>query len=142
MLRFDVPSIWSNAARLDAVTTFTVCLLAAAMKWPFLMPILVMHGVVRGFFGHSHCPSHRLYTYVLLKIGKAGHQENAGAKMFSNKLLFIASSAATTLWQLGSSMWIVPTLVLLVFSFMAATFSFCAACWAYTLWYRLAGKNA
>ena len=137
MLRFDVPPIWSNAARLDALTTFTLCLLALAFKLPFLMPLLIVHGLVRGFFGHGRCPSHRLFTKVLQKLGKAGHKENAGAKMFANKLLFIASSVGTILWLTGSSMWIVPASVLLVFSFMEAAFSFCAACWVYTIYYRI-----
>ncbi len=142
MLRFDVPPIWSNAARLDALTTFTVCLLAVALKLPFLMPILIVHGLVRGFFGHTRCPSHRLYAGLLQKLGKAGQKENAGAKMFANKLLFIASSVATILWLAGSAMWIAPASVLLVFSFMEAVFSFCAACWAYTLYYRFKDSQA
>ncbi|SFN33394.1 protein of unknown function [Formivibrio citricus] len=136
MLRFDVPPIWSNAARLDALTTFTVCLLALLLGMPYLLPLLIVHGLVRGFVGHMRCPSHRLYARILEKLGKTGHKENAGAKMFANKLLFIASTVATLLWISGSGMWIVPASVLLVFSFMEAAFSFCAACWAYTLWYQ------
>lgn len=142
MLRFDVPPIWSNAARLDALTTSLVCLLAIVLGTPYLLPLLMIHGLVRGFFGHTRCPSHRLYTHLLQKIGKAGHKENAGAKMFANKLLFIASSVGTILWLSGSGMWVVPASVLLVFSFLEAAFSFCAACWAYTLWYQLRGSNS
>lgn len=137
MLRFDVPPVWANAARLDALTTFTLCALALVFKLPFLMPLLILHGLVRGFFGHGRCPSHRLYSRLLEKLQKTGIKENAGAKMFANKLLFIASTVATILWLVGSPMWMVPASVLLVFSFMEAAFSFCAACWAYTLWYQL-----
>lgn len=141
MLRFDVPPIWSNAARLDALTTFTLCLLAIAFKLPFLLPILIVQGFVRGVLGHYRCPSHRLYAALLQKIGKAGHKENAGAKMFANKLLLIASSVGTILWLAGSSMWIVPASILLVFSFMEAAFSFCAACWAYTFYYQFKDRH-
>ncbi|MDP5240981.1 DUF4395 family protein [Uliginosibacterium sp. 31-16] len=140
MLRFDVPPVWSNAARLDGLTTFAICA-AALLGFPYLVPVLMVQGLVRGFFGHSRCPSHRLYTALLQKLGAAGKKENAGAKMFANKLLFIASTVATGLYLAGSGMWVVPVSVLLVFSFLEAAASFCAACWAYTLWYQLRGQN-
>jgi hypothetical protein len=141
MLRFDVPPVWSNAARLDALTTFSISLLAVIFKLPFLMPILIVHGLVRGFFGHYRCPSHRIYSGLLEKFGRGGHKENAGAKMFANKLLFVASSVSTVLWLLGSSMWVVPASILVVFSFLEAAFSFCAACWVYTIYFRLRGQG-
>lgn len=142
MLRFDIPPIWSNAARLDAFTTFFVSILALLFGAPYIFPLLIIQGLVRGFFGHKHCPSHRLYTRILEKIGKAGHKENAGAKMFANKLLFIASSVASILWISGSGMWVVPASILLVFSFLETVFSFCVACWAYTLWYQFRNSRA
>jgi Domain of unknown function (DUF4395) len=141
MLRFDVPPVWSNAARLDAATTFTLSLIALLLT-PAVLPILIVQGFIRGFIGHQRCPGHRLYVYLLQKAGAAGKKENAGAKMFANKLLFIASTVATVLWLTGSSMWMVPTSVLVVFSFLEAAFSFCVACWAYTLWYQMRGNAA
>jgi hypothetical protein len=141
MLRFDVPPVWSNAARLDALITFSLSLLAVIFKLPFLMPILIVQGLVRGFFGHYRCPGHKLYSGLLEKIGRGGHKENAGAKMFANKLLFVASSVSTVLWLAGSGMWIVPASVLVVFSFLEAAFSFCAACWVYTIYFRLRGQG-
>lgn len=140
MLRFDVPPIWSNVARLDAFTTFTISLIAL-LGFPYLVPVLIVQGLVRGFIGHYKCPSHRLYAVVLEKLKLAGKKENAGAKMFANKLLFIASSVATGLYLAGISMWTVPITVLVVFSFLEWAFSFCVACWAYTLWYQLRGQN-
>ncbi|GAB2888295.1 hypothetical protein GCM10027046_15860 [Uliginosibacterium flavum] len=140
MLRFDIPPVWSNAARLDGLATFVICA-AALLGFPYLVPLLIVQGLVRGFFGHYRCPSHRLYTVLLQKFGAAGKKENAGAKMFANKLLLIASSVATALYLTGSSMWIVPVSALLAFSFLEAVVSFCAACWAYSLWYQLRGQN-
>lgn len=136
MLRFDVPPVWSNAARIDALLTFLISG-AALLGFPYLVPLLIVMGLVRGFFGHQRCPSHRLYAYVLARAGWGGKKENAGAKMFANKLLLIASSAATTLYLAGSGMWVVPIGALLMFSFLEFALSFCAACWVYTLWYRL-----
>ena len=141
MLRFDLPPIWSNAARVDALITFTVSAIAL-LGFPWLMPLLAVQGLIRGFFGHRYCPSHRLVTLLLQKTGHAGRKENAGAKMFANKILLIASSAATALLIAGNSLWVVPTTALLVFSFLEASVSFCAACWAYTLWYRMRDGNA
>ncbi len=140
MLRFDIPAIWSNATRLDALTTFLICLLTLLLGTPYVLLLLIIQGLVRGFLGHTRCPSHRLYSRLLEKFDKAGHKENAGAKMFASKLLFVASTVATILWLSGNGMWIVPTSVLLVFSFLEVAFSFCAACWAYTLWYQF--RNA
>lgn len=140
MLRFDVPPIWSNVARLDAFTTFAISLIAL-LGFPYLVPLLIVQGLIRGFFGHYKCPSHRLYAAALEKFKLAGKKENAGAKMFANKLLFIASSVATVLYLAGISMWVVPITVLVVFSFLEWAFSFCVACWAYTLWYQLRGQN-
>lgn len=142
MLRFDVPPVWSNAARLDGLTTFAVSLLAIAFDLPFLMGILALQGLMRGFFGHQRCPSHRFYASLLEKLGKAGHKENAGAKMFANKLLLVASTVSTVLWLAGSSLWIVPASVLLVVSFLEAAFSFCVACWAYTFYYQFKSRQA
>lgn len=140
MLRFDVPPVWSNAARLDGLTTFAISV-AALAGFPYLVPLLIVQGLVRGFIGHSKCPSHRLFGALLQKFGLAGKKENAGAKMFANKLLFIASTVATVLYLSGSGMWMVPVSVLAVFSFLEWAFSFCVACWAYSAWYQLRGQN-
>ncbi|MBS1208294.1 MAG: hypothetical protein H6R19_692 [Proteobacteria bacterium] len=138
MLRFDVPPVWSNAVRVDALLTFAISA-AALLGFPYLVPVLSVMSLVRGFLGHHRCPSHRLYAGLLQKLGMAGKQENAGAKMFANKLLLIASTIATVLYLAGSGMWVLPVSALLVFSFLESLFSFCVACWAYTLWYRLRG---
>ncbi|NLD70362.1 MAG: DUF4395 domain-containing protein [Limnobacter sp.] len=137
MLRFDVPPVYSNVARADAFVTFVLSVAALAFGLPWLFVILAAAGFVRGFFGHSHCPVHRLHRALLEARGWAGKKENAGPKMFAAKLLFVASAASVVLWLLGSPMWQVPAAVLAVFSFAEWAFSFCAACWAYTLWYRL-----
>lgn len=136
MLRFDVPPVHANAIRLDAVITFLVCIAALAFRLPWLMLLLVIAGFVRGFIGHYRCPIHRSSLWLVQRIGKAGPKENAGAKMFAAKILFVASAVSVVLWLAGSVLWMVPAAVLAVFSFVEWAFSFCAACWAYTLWYR------
>src|SRR5690554_6494644 len=115
MLRFDVPPVHANAARVDALITSVVCT-ASLLGLPFLMPILAVMGFVRGFVGHYKCPSHRLATDALKTKGWAGPPENAGAKMFANKILFVAASIASILYFMDIAFWIVPTTALLVFS--------------------------
>lgn len=65
-----------------------------------------------------------------------GKKENAGAKMFANKILFVVSSIAMILFLSGNPLWMVPTVALLVFSAREWAFSFCVACWAYGFWYQ------
>jgi hypothetical protein len=96
MLRFDIPPVNANVVRLEAFITFVVCVIAL-LGFPHLLPILALMGLMRGFFGHHKCPSHRLFTKILTGMNIAGKKENAGAKMFANKILFIAASAATIL---------------------------------------------
>ncbi len=136
MLRFDVPAVWSNVIRVEAFITFALSALALYTATPWLMLPLLAQALVRGFIGHHRCPSHGVWKALLQKLGKAGKKENAGAKMFANKLLFIASSASLLLAAAGQWQWQIPATVLVVFATLEWALSFCAACWAYTLWYR------
>jgi hypothetical protein len=136
MLRFDIPPVNANVARFEAFITFAVCVVAL-LGFPYLLPLLVAMGLVRGFFGHYRCPSHRLFSAVMNRMGIAGKKENAGAKMFANKILFIAAGIASVLFFTAHPFWVVPTTALIIFSSMEWMFSFCAACWAYGYWYKV-----
>lgn len=135
MLRFDVPQVWSNVIRFEAMLTTLVCVLALFVS-PWLMALLVLQGAVRGFIGHHRCPSHLLWKALLARFGRAGRKEDAGAKMFASKLLFVASSASLGLYVAGSELWVVPSIALIAFATAEWAFSFCAACWVYGAWYR------
>lgn len=135
MLRFDIPQVWSNVVRMEALVTSLVCVLALLVS-PWFMALLVLQGAVRGFAGHHRCPAHLAWKALLLQADLAGRQEDAGAKMFANKLLFLASAVSMALFLAGSSLWIVPCSVLIAFSTAEWALSFCAACWAYGVWYR------
>lgn len=138
MLRFDLPQVWSNVVRFDAFLVFVLCWVALFVT-PWVMVILALQGLIRGFVGHYREPLHRLWATLFERLGWAGKKENAGAKMFAAKLLCIASSASVALHVSGQPLWVVPCYVLIVFSCLEWAFSFCAACWAYTLWYRARG---
>ncbi|MBX3665730.1 MAG: DUF4395 family protein, partial [Burkholderiales bacterium] len=117
MLRFDVPQVWSNVTRWEAFITFVVCAVALA-GFPWVMLLLVVQGFVRGFFGHHRCPSHLLWKKVAEARQWGGKKENAGAKMFANKVLFVVSTIAIVLYLSGSGLWMVPATALLLFSTM------------------------
>lgn len=136
MLRFDVPQVWSNVIRWEAFMTFVLSGTAVLLGLPWLMLILVVQGLVRGFIGHHRCPAHLLWKKIAEARQWGGKKENAGAKMFANKLLFLASAVSLALYLSGSTLWMVPAAVLVVFSFMEWAFGFCVACWAYGFWYR------
>lgn len=135
MLRFDVPPVHANVARLEAFITTSFCAIAL-LGFPYLLPVLAVMGLIRGFFGHYRCPSHRLWAALMTRMGIAGKKENAGAKMFANKILFIAATIASVLYFMNINLWVVPTIALLIFSSLEWAFSFCAACWAYGFWYK------
>jgi hypothetical protein len=136
VLRFDIPPVNANVARFEAFITFTFCAIAL-LGFPYLLPVLALMGFVRGFFGHYKCPSHRLFTKVMTAMNIAGKKENAGAKMFANKLLFVAATVGSVLFFMGIDLWKVPAGVLLVFSTLEWALSFCIACWSYSYWYKL-----
>lgn len=135
MLRFDVPPVWSHVTRFEAFVNFLVCG-AALLFTPWLMAILVVQGFVRGLLGHYKCPAHRVWAKLFEAYGWAGKKENAGAKMFANKILFLASTVSVIAYAMGSTFWTVPCMVLMVFTTLEWAFSFCAACSVYGLWYR------
>lgn len=135
MLRFDIPPVWSNVARWEAFVSFLISGIALLYS-PWVMSILLAQGVIRGFMGPQKCPSHRLWNYIFEGLGWAGHKENAGAKIFANKVLALASTVTVIAYAVGSSMWQIPVTALLIFTSLEWAFSFCAACWVYGVWYR------
>lgn len=135
MLRFDQPQLGAHVARWEAFLNGVACA-AALVVSPWIMLIPAVQGLIRGFWGYARCPLHRFWERRFEARGWAGRPENAGPKMFANKLLFLASSAALVLTMAEQALWIVPCLALLVFTTLEWTLSFCAACWIYGLWYR------
>ena len=135
MLRFDVPQVWSNVIRWEAFITFALSGVALLFA-PWVMLLLVVQGFVRGFIGHHRCPSHLLWKKIAETRKWGGKKEHAGAKMFANKILFIASAVSMALYFSGFSLWVVPCTALIIFSFLEWALSFCVACWAYGFWYQ------
>lgn len=136
MLRFDIPPVWSNVTRWEAFISFAVSA-AALVFTPWLMAILAVQGFVRGFMGHYKCPLHRIWAKLFESKSWGGKKENAGAKMFANKVLFLASTVSVVTYAIGINIWIIPCIALLVFTTLEWAFSFCAACSVYGWWYKI-----
>jgi len=69
MLRFDIPPVNANVARFEAFITFAVCLVAL-LGFPYLLPILALMGLVRGFFWALSLP---IPSFVLSGHEPYGH---------------------------------------------------------------------
>lgn len=136
MLRFDLPPVWSHVTRWESFISFLVS--AAALVWtPWLLLIPLVQGFVRGFFGHYKCPSHIVWAKLFEARGWGGKKENAGAKMFANKMLFLASAVALVLaFAVQSPLWQAPCIAIVVLTALDWSMGFCAACSVYGLWYR------
>jgi hypothetical protein len=134
MLRSDVPQVRSNVIRWEAFVNHVACWIALA-GYPWVLLLRVVQGLLRGFAGHHRDLLHGVWKRLFEARGWAGRRENAGAKMFANKILFFASTVAVVLYASGSTLWILPCIALIAFSFMEWAFSFCAACWVYSAWY-------
>jgi len=135
MLRFDVPQVWSNGIRWEAFVTFLLCCVALTVT-PWVLVLPMGKGAVRGVLGHHRCPSPLLWKRLFTKAGILGMKEDAGPKMFAAKILFFASSVSMALYSIGSPLWKVPCIALIVFSTLEWAVSFCAACRVYGAWYR------
>src|SRR5699024_9155232 len=112
---------------------------AAIAYWvsPWFMIILIVQGVVRGFMGQYRCPAHLLWAKIFEARNIGRKTENASAKMFANKILFIAYRFSVIAYARANTLRPIPVIALLIFTAMEWAFSFCAACWVYGLWYRL-----
>lgn len=135
MLRFDLPRVPAHVIRWEAFVVHCLLWLALLVS-PWFLAVTAAQGLIKGFFGHHRCPSHRLWRRLFESRGWGGKLEDVGAKMFAAKLLLLASAVGLGLFLAGSDLWKVPTIVLLVFSFLEWALSFCAGCWAYGAWYR------
>src|SRR5690606_35067682 len=121
--------------RFEAFVNFLICG-ASLLYTPCLMAILVVQGLVRGLIGHYKCPAHILWSKSFEALGCAGKKENAGAKMFANKVLLVAILLFVVAYARGSDLWMLPCVVLMVSTALEWAFGNCAACTVYGMWFR------
>lgn len=136
MLRFDIAPVCSNAYRLQATMSFAIAALYLFTPYQWVSILLALGGFLRGFVSPHKCLSYLAFAGVTGKLGIAKLQ-NAGSKMFADKIAGIAGTAMFVTWLLGSGVGVVPAYAILIFAFIDLATGFCAACWAYGAWYKL-----
>ena len=135
MLRFDIAPVCSNAYRLQATMSFAIAALYLFTPYQWVSLLLALGGFLRGFVSPHKCFSYLAFAGVTGKLGIAKLQ-NAGSKMFADKIAGIAGTAMFVTWLLGSGVGVVPAYAILIFAFVYLATGFCAACWAYGALYK------
>lgn len=136
MLRFDIPPICASAYRFQAAMSFSIAALYLFTPFKWLAFLLAFGGLLRGFVSPHKCLSYRIFSGLSAKLG-IPKMQNAGSKMFADKVAAIAGLVMGISWLLDSSFGMVPATAILIFALIDLVSGFCAACWAYTLWYKL-----
>jgi len=95
-------------------------------KWVAFL--LAFGGLLRGFVSPHKCLSYKLFSGLTGKTGLAKLQ-NAGSKMFADKVVFLAGSVMALSWVFDSAIGLVPAWAILVFALIDLVTGFCAACW-------------
>lgn len=135
MLRFDIPPVCANAYRLQAAMSFSVAAIYLYTPYQWVSLLLALGGLLRGFVSPHKCLSYKVFASAMQRFGLAKSQ-NAGSKMFADKIAGIAGTAMFVTWLLGSGVGVVPAYAILIFAFIDLATGFCAACWAYGAWYK------
>ena len=136
MLRFDIAPICSSAYRFQAAMSFAIAALYLFTPYKWVSLLLAFGGLLRGFVSPHKCASYKLFSRLTDKLGVAKMQ-NAGSKMFADKVVAIAGTVMFVSWMLDSGIGMIPATAILIFALIDLVTGFCAACWAYGLWYRL-----
>ncbi|RKT60720.1 uncharacterized protein DUF4395 [Azonexus fungiphilus] len=136
MLRFDIAPVCANAYRLQATMSFVIAAIYLFTPYKWVSLLLAFGGLLRGFVSPHKCLSYKLFAGLTGKFGLAKLQ-NAGSKMFADKIAGIAGTAMFVTWVLDSGVGMIPAWAILVFAFIDLSTGFCAACWAYLAWYKL-----
>ena len=138
MLRFDIAPVDSNAYRLVATVNFSLAAIYLFTPYQWVALIVMLGGIIRGFVSPHKCLSYKLFASITRTL-KLSKMQNAGSKMFADKIAFVAGSVMAVTWLLGSSIGNIPATAILIFAFLDLATGFCAACWAYSAWYRMRG---
>ncbi len=135
MLRFDIAPVCSNAYRFQATMSFAIAAIYLFTPYQWVSIFLAVGGFIRGFITPHKCLSYKLFAGMTQKMG-IQKMQNAGSKMFADKIAGVAGTAMFVTWLMGSSIGIIPGYAILIFAFIDLATGFCAACWAYGAYYK------
>ncbi len=136
MLRFDIAPVCANAYRFQAAMSFAIAALYLFTPYKWVAFLLAFGGLLRGFMSPHKCMSYRLFAMATEKLA-IRKMQNAGSKMFADKIAGIAGLVMGLTWLNGSGVGMIPATAIFVFALIDLVSGFCAACWAYGLWYKL-----
>jgi hypothetical protein len=136
MLRFDIAPVCSNAYRFQAAMSFSIAAIYLLTPYKWVAILLAVGGFLRGFVSPHKCLSYKLFAATTSKLG-ISKMQNAGSKMFADKIACIAGLAMTITWLTGSDIGAIPATAILIFAFIDLVTGFCAACWAYAAYYKV-----
>ena len=136
MLRFDIAPVCANAYRFQAFMSFSIAALYLFTPYQWVAVFLAAGGLLRGFISPHKCLSYKLFAQLTGKLGIQKLQ-NAGSKMFADKIAGIAGTAMLVSWLLGAEVGVIPATAILIFAFIDLATGFCAACWAYAAYYKM-----
>ena len=141
MLRFDIAPVCSNAYRLQALMSTAIAAIYLFTPYKWVAIFLAVGGFIRGFVSPHKCLSYKLFASITRTL-KLSKMQNAGSKMFADKVAAIAGLAMGLTWLNGSDIGMIPAMAIFIFAFIDLATGFCAACWAYGLWYKVRGAAA
>ena len=141
MLRFDIAPVCANAYRFQATMSFIIASVYLFTPYKWVAFLLAFGGILRGFVSPHRCLSYKLFAGLTERVGLKKLQ-NAGSKMFADKVAAIAGLAMGMTWLNGSEIGMIPAMAIFIFAFIDLATGFCAACWAYGLWYKVRGAAA
>lgn len=135
MLRFDIAPVCANAYRIQAMMSFVIAVIYLLTPYKWVAILLAVGGFIRGFVNPHKCLSYKLFAGLTRKLG-IQKMQNAGSKMFADKIAAIAGAAMFVTWLLGSTLGMIPAWAILIFAFIDLSTGFCAACWVYGAYYK------
>jgi len=148
MLRFDIPNICGNTYRMNAFWVMTTMVAMYFMPMPIglaMLSLLAFESFVRGFINPHKGVFYNFNSKICRSMGIKEVKMNAGSKMFTDKLVFIASMVIFGLYTANSfgfvnTMWQIPTIMMGIAAAVDTVIGFCVACWSYGLFYKVRDK--
>lgn len=145
MLRFDIPNICAKIYRIGAFWVLMTMLAMYFLPEPLglvMLVLLAFESFVRGFINPHKGVFYRMNSALTRALGVEREPMNAGSKMFTDKLVFIASVVIFSLYAANwfgyaNTLWHLPTIMMGIASAVDTVVGFCVACWSYNLYYKL-----
>lgn len=127
-----------KVARANAFFTLILSLLFIFTNAKWIIYIMVIDFLIKGFIGPKFSPISRINIIILRILKIKPKPIFAPPKIFASKIGFIFSLAIMILFLLGLPIYsIIIISILAFFAFLESTFEICIGCWAHSYWLKL-----